>query len=183
MDLSGVIERNAAFTPDKVALRYAGRSLTYAALALRIAGAARALKSQLNVGRGDRVAVLAANHPDYLVLLYACARLGAMLLPLNWRLAAPELIFILSDAAAKVLFVQEAFAGVVPALSAALPDIRIVSIEEPIFTSPRLRGEVGLRLRNPGEGGSTQAQTRGEAPLYVDFADSLGEPIWRLTAR
>src|ERR1700674_4927311 len=150
MDIADVIERNAAFTPDKVALRYSGRSLTYAELASRIAGAARALKSELGIGRGDQVAVLAANHPDYLVLLYACARLGAMLVPLNWRLAPPEQIFILSDASVKVLFVQDAFAEIIPALSAALPDLRVVSIEEtasassdqteaPIFTSPRLR--------------------------------------------
>ncbi|MGP0090912.1 MAG: class I adenylate-forming enzyme family protein [Xanthobacteraceae bacterium] len=175
MDLSDVIERNAAFTPDKLALRYAGSSLTYAELAGRIAGAARALKSELGGGRGDRVAILAANHPDYLVLLYACARLGAMLVPLNWRLAPPEQIFILSDASVKVFFVQDAFAGIVPAVSAALPDIRIVSLEEAAsassdkiealtLTSPRSRGEVGLRLRNPGEGHSPQVQTRGEAP-------------------
>ena len=69
----------------------------------RIAAAARALKSQLGVGRGDRVAILCLNHPDYLVLLYACARLGAMLVPLNWRLAVPEQVFILSDASVKVL--------------------------------------------------------------------------------
>ena len=103
MDLSDLIARNAAFTPEKVALRYAGSSLTYAALARRIETAARALKSVLGVGRGDRVAILAANHPDYLVLLYACARLGALMVPLNWRLAVPEQLFILADASAKAL--------------------------------------------------------------------------------
>ena len=103
MDLSDLIARNAAFTPEKVALRHAGTSLTYAALARRIEAAARALKSVLGVGRGDRVAILAANHPDYLVLLYACARLGALMVPLNWRLAVPEQLFILADASAKAL--------------------------------------------------------------------------------
>ena len=87
MDLSDLIDRNAAFAPDKAAIRFQGRTLTYAAFAERIAAAARALKSQLGIGRGDRVAILSTNHPDYLVLLYACARLGAMLVPLNWRLA------------------------------------------------------------------------------------------------
>ena len=78
MDLSDLIERNAAFAPGKPAIRFAGSELTYAALAQRIGQAARALKSGLGVRAGDRVAILAANHPDYLVLLYACARLGAM---------------------------------------------------------------------------------------------------------
>src|SRR5215471_16587235 len=101
MDLSDLIERNAAFTPDKAAIRFLDRVLTYAELSTRIATAARALKSRLGVGRRDRVAILAANHPDYLVLLYAFARLGAMLVPLNCRLAIDEQIFILCDAAAR----------------------------------------------------------------------------------
>jgi fatty-acyl-CoA synthase len=130
MDLSDLIARNAAFTPDKVALRYAGGSLTYAALAARIAIAARALKSVLGVGRGDRVAVLSANHPDYLVLLYACARLGALLVPLNWRLAVPEQLFILADASVKVLLVQDAFAAVAAPLREAQRDVRIVRLAD-----------------------------------------------------
>ncbi|HLN10719.1 MAG TPA: AMP-binding protein, partial [Xanthobacteraceae bacterium] len=72
MDLSDLIDRNAAFAPDKTALRVAGGTqpnesvLSYAGFASRIATAARALKSQLGVGRGDRVAILSTNHPDYL---------------------------------------------------------------------------------------------------------------------
>ncbi len=128
MDLSDLIVRNAAFTPEKPALRYAGSTLTYAALAQRIAAAARALKSVLGVGRGDRVAILAANHPDYLVLLYACARLGALLVPLNWRLAVAEQLFILGNASAKALLVQDAFASVLAPVCEAQPELRIVRL-------------------------------------------------------
>jgi fatty-acyl-CoA synthase len=130
MDLSDLIARNADFTPGKVALRYAGRSLTYAAFWQRIVAAARTLKSELALGRGDRLAILATNHPDYLVLLYACARLGALLVPLNWRLAVPEQLFILDDALVKALVVQDAFAAVVPPLRAARTDIRILRLED-----------------------------------------------------
>jgi len=129
MDLSGLIDRNAAFAPDKPAIHFAGMTLTYAAFAQRIAATARALKSQLGVGRGDRVAILSLNHPDYLVLLYACARLGAMLVPLNWRLAVPEQLFILSDASVKVLVVEQGFAAVIEPLKQALPDVRIVGLD------------------------------------------------------
>jgi fatty-acyl-CoA synthase len=126
MNLADLIDSNAAFTPDKPALRFHDQTLTYAAFATRIAAMAQALKSQLGVHRGDRVAVLALNHPDYLVLLYACARLGAMLVPLNWRLAVPEQVFILRDAAAKALFVEPAFDAVCGPFAAALPDAHIV---------------------------------------------------------
>jgi fatty-acyl-CoA synthase len=129
MDLATVIERNAAFTPDKPAIAFDGATLSYRAFDERIAATARALKSELGVGRGDRVAILSLNHPDYLVLLYACARLGAILVPLNWRLAAAEQLFILSDAAVKVVVLQHAFAALLQQLAAALPQARPVGLD------------------------------------------------------
>jgi fatty-acyl-CoA synthase len=129
MDLADLIDRNAAFAPDKPAIRFGGATLTYSAFAARIDAGARALKSQLGVTRGDRVAILSLNHPDYLVLLYACARLGAMLVPLNWRLAVPEQVFILSDASVKALVVEKGFAAVIDPLKAALPDVRVVGVD------------------------------------------------------
>jgi fatty-acyl-CoA synthase len=129
VDLSSLIERNAAFSPQKPALRFEDETLTYAALAARIAQTARALKSELGVNKGDRVAILSLNRPDYLVLLYACARLGAILVPLNWRLALAEQLFILSDARAKVLVLEQAFAEVLPALTEALPETAVVGLD------------------------------------------------------
>ena len=82
------------------------------------------MKAEFGVSRGDRVAILSLNRPDYLVLLYACARLGAMLVPLNWRLAVAEQLFILSDAAVKVLVLEQAFAAILPALEKSLPEHR-----------------------------------------------------------
>jgi fatty-acyl-CoA synthase len=129
MNLSDLIERNAAFAASKPAIHFNGATLTYAAFAERIAVAARALKSQLGIARGDRVAILSLNHPDYLVLLYACARLGAMLVPLNWRLAVPEQVFILSDASVKALVVQKGFEAVVEPLKQTLPDVQVVGLD------------------------------------------------------
>src|SRR3954466_4460200 len=109
MNLADPIDRNAAFTPDKLALRFAGGAWSYAEFADRIGRMAGALKSELGIRRGERVALLAQNHPDYLTLLYACARLGAVLVPLNWRLAPPELQFILSDADVRAVIVAQPF--------------------------------------------------------------------------
>jgi fatty-acyl-CoA synthase len=129
MDLSDLIERNAAFTPDKPAIIFAGESLSYAAFTGRIERAAQALRAEFGVGRGDRVAILSLNRPDYLVLLYACARLGAMLVPLNWRLAVAEQLFILSDARAKVLVLEQAFAEILPGLEKTQPGTGIVGLD------------------------------------------------------
>src|ERR1700761_8334169 len=116
MNLSDLIARNAAFAPSKPALRFEGETLSYSAFHGRIKKAARALESEFGVTKGDRVAILSLNLPDYLVLLYACARLGAMLVPLNWRLAVAEQLFILRDCGAKVLVLEQAFAEVLSAL-------------------------------------------------------------------
>ncbi|MEN3381890.1 MAG: fatty-acyl-CoA synthase, partial [Hyphomicrobiales bacterium] len=168
MDLSDLIDRNAAFAPDKPAIHFAGATLTYAALAERIAAAARALKSQLGIGRGDRVAILSLNHPDYLVLLYACARLGAMLVPLNWRLAVPEQVFILSDASVKVLVVEKGFAAVIAPLKAALPDVRIVGLDfAPSFDD----------LLASGNGDGRNPHVDPSAPLLIVYTSgTTGRP-------
>lgn len=109
MDLCTLIERHASFTPDKPAIHFDGGTLSYAAFSQRIEQIARALKHQLGIERGDRVAILGLNRPDYLALLYACARLGAMFVPLNWRLTVAEQLFILSDARPKALALQLLF--------------------------------------------------------------------------
>src|SRR3984885_13424834 len=129
MDLSDLIERNAAFAPEKPALIFEGEVLSYAAFHARIVQTARALQAEFGVARGDRVAILSLNRPDYLVLLYACARLGAMLVPLNWRLAVAEKVFILTDAGAKVLMLEQAFSGVLPALEQSRPGIGLVGFD------------------------------------------------------
>ncbi len=51
----------------------------------------------LGIAKGDRVALLAPNCPEYFELQFACGRLGAIMLPLNWRLTVPELEYILGD--------------------------------------------------------------------------------------
>jgi len=144
MDLSDLIDRNAAFSPDKAAIRFAGRTLTYAGFAKRIADAAKALKSQWGVAPGDRVAVLAYNHPDTLVLLYACARLGAMLVPINWRLVAAEHLYILDDASVKALVVEQAFASLVAPLREAHPGIHLAGLD----LAPD--GGIAFDARRPG---------------------------------
>jgi fatty-acyl-CoA synthase len=172
VDLSGLIERNAAFAPAKPALHFEGTTLSYAAFAARIEQAARALKSELGVTRGDRVAILSLNRPDYLVLLYACARLGAILVPLNWRLAAAEQLFILSDAAAKVLVLEQAYAAILPELEKSLPKTSVIGLD---FMPPR--GEAFDALLTRGRGDGRNRQTDLSFPLLIVYTSgTTGRP-------
>jgi fatty-acyl-CoA synthase len=125
MDLSAWIDRHAAFQPHKPAIRFEGAAIAYADLARRV----RALAAALGVRRGDRVAYLGHNRPEMVALVFACARLGAMLVPLNWRLAPPEHAHILADAEPAVLVVEAAFRAGIEPVAAALPAMRMEAPE------------------------------------------------------
>jgi fatty-acyl-CoA synthase len=172
VDLCSLIERNAAFAPDKPAIHFEGETLSYAAIAVRIEQTARALKAELGVNRGDRVAILSLNRPDYLVLLYACARLGAMLVPLNWRLAIAEQAFILSNAGAKVLVLEQAFAAILPVLAESLPETSIVGLD---FTPPR--GSTFDSLLAKARGDGRNPHTDLSCPLLIVYTSgTTGRP-------
>ena len=109
MNLSGWIERQADFASSKTAIHFENNAISYAALEQRVTAIARMLKHELAVSRGDRVAFLGLNSPDFLALIFATARLGAMLVPFNWRLAPPEHSYILQDAGIDVLIAESEF--------------------------------------------------------------------------
>jgi fatty-acyl-CoA synthase len=97
--------------PNKLAIHdlQIGRKLTYAALHDRADRLAAALLA-LGVGRGDRVAILAANCAEFFELQFACGRMGAIMVLLNWRLTVPELDYILGDSSPKLLIHDAGFA-------------------------------------------------------------------------
>ncbi|MES2688213.1 MAG: AMP-binding protein [Pseudomonadota bacterium] len=107
MDLASVVQRHAQLSPDKLALHHEGCDITYAQLWRRIEAATVVLHAA-GIRPGERVAWLGLNHPDVLVLLFALARIGAILLPLNYRLAAPEHAAILAHAGVSLLVADPA---------------------------------------------------------------------------
>ncbi len=106
MDLSRWIARNAAWRPHWPALVFADEPISYRALDAGIAQLAAALAGTFAVKRGDRIAVLSYNRPEYVALIFAAARIGAIVVPLNWRLAPPEHGQILADADPALLVVD-----------------------------------------------------------------------------
>ncbi len=115
------IGHHADLSPNSVALIDDGRdlALTYAQLedqARRLAGW---LQSK-GAGEGDRVAFLSMNTTDVFEALFACAKISAVLVPLNWRLAVPELQFIVNDCRPRVLIYEEVFEEAAEALEVAV---------------------------------------------------------------
>ncbi|MBO6775333.1 MAG: long-chain fatty acid--CoA ligase [Marinibacterium sp.] len=100
---------------------HSGRAFTYAEAEDRCRKLAAFLARDCGVAKGDRVAMLAMNSTDMMEVHSACAKLGAIFLPLNWRLMPPELDFILSDATPQVLIYDTANAETVAGLTATIP--------------------------------------------------------------
>ncbi|HEY7759533.1 MAG TPA: AMP-binding protein [Burkholderiales bacterium] len=128
MSLHRVLERWAQIQPDKPSLHFQGADITYAALAHDAARAAEGLAQRLGVRPGDRVAYLGYNRPQMLVLLFALARIGAMLVPLNFRLAPDEHRTILRHAEASVLVADQAMLGAAAELRKSLAGMRGVAL-------------------------------------------------------
>jgi long-chain acyl-CoA synthetase len=95
--VADVVREHARARPDHPAIRQDGRTLTYADLDQRSNRLAQALHAA-GIGAGSRVAYLDRTSPEIVELLFAAAKLGAVAVPLNWRLAAPELAAVLEDA-------------------------------------------------------------------------------------
>ena len=104
------LDDRARNTPARVAIDYDGRLVTYGELAAG-ADAYAAAFVEAGLRRGDRVATLTGNSPEHVEVLFACARLGLVLLPLSWRLTAPELRYQLEDAEPSLLLVEDGYRG------------------------------------------------------------------------
>jgi len=97
-DIPDLLASRAALSPDRIAIEETatGRSFDYAALDRR-ASAAAGLLATRGVREGDRVAILCRNRAAFFEILFACARLGAILVPLNWRMPPGELAQLVAD--------------------------------------------------------------------------------------
>ena len=114
MYVGDYLGRRALYTPDDLAVVDAGktphRTFTYAELNHRADRLANWLRDGAGVRRGDRVAIVAHNGVEYLDAFFACGKLGAILVPLNWRLHWRELLTLVQDTTPTVMIYSDDFA-------------------------------------------------------------------------
>src|SRR5712675_41746 len=119
------LRRAAQIKPNGTATHFACRQRTWQQSLERVSRVAGAL-SALGVRRGDRVAILALNSDRYFELMYALPWIGAAMVPINTRLAAPEIEYILSDSGAVALFIDTAMAPHLANIDGKTPAVREV---------------------------------------------------------
>ena len=162
MDISNWVAHRALWAPARTALRFERGDWSNAEFEDRVGRLAAALRHELHIGEGDRVAHLGLNSPDLLALFFACARIGALIVPLNWRLTPSEHAYQLGDAAPAVLLVEQEYWDHVGRIRSQFEHLRYVAY----------RGTA-----QPGPGWiDYEAMLAASAPLSPDAKRDLGTP-------
>jgi fatty-acyl-CoA synthase len=116
-----VLAHHAGRTPGKPMTRFEGATTTYGEMVGHVTALAAGLRDR-GVGRGDVVALLAYNCPEFLETIFAANFLGAVAMPINWRLAAPEVRYILEHSEARVLVCDASLAALADEATKGLED-------------------------------------------------------------
>src|SRR5215471_1439392 len=107
-NVADALRRSAARSPHQRAIYFQGRELTYAEFDALTSRMARLLMAQ-GIQRGDKVAIFAANSPEYAAAFFACGRMGAVLVPINLLFTAEDVDYVLEKTRAKALLVEPMF--------------------------------------------------------------------------
>ena len=131
VNIGEFMTRRALLTPEREGLVCGEIRRSYRELNERANRFANAML-RLGVGHGDRVAMLALNEPQYYDMLFGLGKIGAILVPVNYRLAGPEVEFILSDCGARVFVFGEDYASTVDSIRRQISAEKFVAISDEV---------------------------------------------------
>jgi fatty-acyl-CoA synthase len=129
MNWFAVLAHHASRSPDKAITVFDGETTTYAEMAARAAALAGGL-SERGVGRGDVVGLLSYNCPEFLETIFAANYLGAIAMPINWRLAAPEVRYILEHSEARAFVYDETLGDCAREAAKGIDALFLASVSE-----------------------------------------------------
>ena len=110
-----IIKRNANSLGNEIGWVFGPERITHGQFLNTVERLAYGL-FEIGLTKGDRVAVLSFNSLEYMYLYGACAKLGAIMVPINWRLSAKEIEYVVSDARPKAIFVGTEFLEMIVSL-------------------------------------------------------------------
>lgn len=151
-DIGRIVAKRAILTPNKTALIYEDNPITYKELNDNVNRIAHCLQD-MGLKRGDRIAVMLLNCPEFLEVYFAAAKLGAIFVPLNFRLVGPEVEYQLNQSGSSVFVFHDAFAGMVDSLRSK------INVEKDKFIFVKSR----------------QIEAPGCPEWAVDYAEILGK--------
>src|SRR5215468_2874615 len=128
-NIADMVRVQAKSRGDAIVYEFEGRLTTFSEFDVNTNRVANALLA-MGLKKGDRIAYLGKNSDIYFELLMGAMKAGVVMAPVNWRLAGPEVAFIVGDCKAPVLFVGPEFITQVRNIKAQLPDVRTVITTE-----------------------------------------------------
>lgn len=131
------LKRWKLYSPNNIAIKdgETGREFSYAKLYQLANQGAHLLRSEYGISKGDRVAVLATNELEYVFLFFALQRLGAILVPVNFRLTQREVDHIITDSSPKMVLFQEAYRDIVEKLPSSISPMKLLLQGENSFSA------------------------------------------------
>ena len=169
MNICDWIEHWANQSPEKPAIAFENRVITYRDFEIQVRKSATLLQSDFDVGPGDRVAYFGLNTPEFLFLLFACARIGCVLTPLNWRLSATELSLLVEHAEPKILVVDPDLDG--EWTRSGFNDCNVIDLSQ-VESAGRETGPASILA-----GDTVKLENCGTEPLLLVYTSgTTGEP-------
>jgi fatty-acyl-CoA synthase len=175
MHAADLLTNRARLTPGREALteKDTGRRYTYVELNARANRLANWMRA-LGVQKGDRVSILAHNGIAYLDLLYGLAKIGAIFTPLNWRLAARELIYIVNDCEPRVLLCGPEFVELLAEMRPEIQVPHLIGIEGARFQGA-LAYDAGLAAASAAEPERPSLEA-GDTCAILYTSGTMGHP-------
>ncbi|MEE4537992.1 MAG: long-chain-fatty-acid--CoA ligase [Erythrobacter sp.] len=179
--------------PEQIALEHEGRTTTFGALDLATRRLIRVFQDH-GLRKGDRIAWLGKNSDLYFTAFLAAARVGCVMAPIGWRLAAPEIAYILKDTGTRLLLAEDAFFDGARQIAATLDPApallhedaarKAMGEREPAQYSPPAPDEPVLQLYTSGTTGNPKGAVLSNANLFALRRPSLQAQLpWQVYRR
>ncbi|MEI7714984.1 MAG: fatty-acid--CoA ligase FadD5 [Mycobacterium sp.] len=175
------VERHALMAPDATALRFLGDTVTWGTLQRRVAALAGALRRR-GVGVGDRVMILMLNRTEFVESVLAVNMLGAIAVPLNFRLTAPEIAFLVEDCEARMVITEPVLAAVATGVREIRPMLETVvvaggSTDDGVLGYEDLIAESAKSAEADGTGATDGADVSSDSPALIMYTSgTTGRP-------
>ncbi|MFG1934819.1 fatty-acid--CoA ligase FadD5 [Mycobacterium sp. NPDC048908] len=167
------LARHALMQPEATALRFLGRTTTWGELDRRVTALAGAL-SRRGVGFGDRVLILMLNRTEFVESFLATNKLGAIAVPVNFRMTPPEIAFLVGDCEAKVVITEAVLANVATAVRGLDPTLQTVIVAG-AGTDDQILGYDDL-ITEPGEAPEPVDIPNDSPALIMYTSGTTGRP-------
>ncbi len=175
------LEKNALKYPDNIAINYQNKQLTYNNFLKKINLFVNYFFYTLKIKKGERIAILIYNRTEFLLIFYACAKLGIILVPINWRLTSFEIIHIIKDVDTKYLFSDSDFTKTCKVIKNKITKFNIIDLDSINFNENEKNRKQSIKnyylplliIYTSGTTGKPKGAVLSQKAIYYNILNSI----------